>query len=316
MAMNAAKYRAAETGYWTSEGVAPAERWLELAHTGARVRVQVVGDGPPVLFVHGVNNGGTSWGPLVARMSGFRCVLLDRPGCGLSDRLATRFDDVDAFVPFAETMIVDVLDALGLESAHVVATSLGGYHALRTAAAHADRVRSVVEFSFPIGAPIGDTPWLMRLIGVRSLGQVMARVPVNDRMVRSMLAQAGLRHAIDRGRISPESISWFRALMNHTDTLRNEIDAAPPILHPIRGMNDSLVLSDAVLGRIRAPMLFVWGADDPFGGEEVARQFVPRISGAALEVVPDAGHAPWMDDADRCAIATSAFLNRSPGHAA
>ena len=148
MGMNEAKYRAAELRYWAMEGVAPTEVWLDLAHTAARVRVQVVGDGPPVLFVHGANNAGTSWGPLAARMSGFRCLLLDRPGCGLSERLPTRFDDVTAFVPFAQTLIVDVLDALELERAHLVSTSLGGYHALRIAATHPDRVRRVVEFSF------------------------------------------------------------------------------------------------------------------------------------------------------------------------
>ena len=311
MGMNEAKYRAAERRYWALEGVAPAELWLDLPVTGTRVRVQIVGNGPTVVFVHGVNNSGTSWGPLAARMPGFRCLLLDRPGCGLSERLTTRFDDVEAFVPFAEAMIVEVLDALDLETAHVVATSLGGYHALRTAAAHPERVRRVVEFSFPIGAPIGDTPWVMRLAGVRSLARLMARVPVNDRMVRSMLAQAGLRQAIDHGQVSPEAIDWFRALMNHTDTLRNDIDAAPPILHPIRGMNDSLLLSDDVLGRIRAPMLFLWGADDPFGGQTVAREFVPKIAGAELQLMPDAGHAPWMDDPVRAAVATAEFLGES-----
>lgn len=311
MGMNEEKYRATEQRYWALEGVAPTELWLDLPVTGARVRVQVVGDGPPVVFVHGVNNGGTSWGPLAARMPGFRCLLLDRPGCGLSERLTTRFDDVEAFVPLAETMIVDVLDALDLESAHIIATSLGGYHALRTAAAHPERVRRVAEFGFPIGAPIGDTPLMMRSAGVRGLSKLMTRLPVNDRMVRSMLAQAGLRQAIDGGRVSPEAIDWFRALMNHTDTFRNDIDAAPPILHPIRGMDDSLLLPDDVLGRIRAPMRFLWGAEDPFGGAAVAREFVPKIAGAELELIPGAGHAPWMDDPLRAAVATAEFLSES-----
>lgn len=312
MGMNEAKYRAVEQRYWAAEGVTPTEVWLDLAHTAARVRLQVVGEGPPVVFVHGVNNGGTSWGPLAARLGGSQCLLLDRPGCGLSERLNARFNDVEAFVPFAETMIVDVLDALDLETAHVVATSLGGYHALRTAAAHPERVRRVVEFSFPIGAPIGDTPWAMRLAGVRYLARLMARVPVNDRMVRSMLAQAGLRQAIDGGRVSPEALDWFRALMNHTDTFCNDIDAAPPILHPLRGMNDSLLLSDDVLGSIRAPTLFLWGADDPFGGPAVAREFVSKIARGELELLPGAGHAPWMDDPARAAVATSAFLGAEP----
>ena len=101
--MNEVKYRAAEARLWEFEGVSPTEQWLDLARTGARVRVQVVGDGPPAVFVHGGSTGGTSWAPLAARLGGFRCILLDRPGCGLSDRLATKFDDMRAFVPFAES---------------------------------------------------------------------------------------------------------------------------------------------------------------------------------------------------------------------
>jgi 2-hydroxy-6-oxonona-2,4-dienedioate hydrolase len=140
-----AKYRAAERRYWNVEGVNPAQVWLELPSAGTRVRVQVIGDGPPVLLVHGVSNSGTSWAPLASRLHGFRRLLLDRPGCGLSEASRTRVDDVHTFASVGETLIVDVLDALGLERADIVATCLGGYYALRTASVHPDRVRRVVE---------------------------------------------------------------------------------------------------------------------------------------------------------------------------
>ncbi|MEM7139982.1 MAG: alpha/beta hydrolase [Actinomycetota bacterium] len=58
------------------------------------------------------------------------------------------------------------------------------------------------------------------------------------------------------------------------------------------------------------PILFLWGADDPNGGEAVARAFAPRLPDARLHVIPDAEHAPWLDDLDTCVEYTRGFLDR------
>jgi pimeloyl-ACP methyl ester carboxylesterase len=305
--MDEAGYREAEDALWAVEGVRPTERWLDLTRARTRVRMLVVGEGEPVLFVHGASNSGTSWAPLAARLCGFQCLLLDRPGCGLSEPLGRTFDDVESFGRFAESLVVDVLDALRIERAHIVSTSLGGYHALRTAAVHQHRVRSLTEVGWTVGAPVEKTPIIMRIAGMRRLGRLMTRVQINERMARSMLAQIGLRQAIEANRLPHEAIDWWRAQVNLTDTMRNEIAASPPIIRPLRGVNDTILLTDDVLARITSPTLFVWGADDPFGGESVARAFVPRIPGARLEIVPG-GHAVWMDDAKRVADLVGDFL--------
>ena len=86
--MDEARYREAEHRLWEHEGLAPTEQLLALSRTGVTVRVQEVGQGPPIVFVHGASNGGTSWAPLVARLAGFHSIVLDRPGCGLSPALA------------------------------------------------------------------------------------------------------------------------------------------------------------------------------------------------------------------------------------
>ena len=173
-------------------------------------------------------------------------------------------------------------------------------------------MRRVVELGWTFGAPNEKMPLVMRLAGVRSLGRLIARIPVNEWATRSLLARVGLRQALDAGRVSQDAVDWFRAQLNHTDTLRNDIDASPPIpiMQRVRGVHDSILLSDEVLGRIRAPMYFLWGAEDLFGGEAVATDFVARIAGAELEVMRGAGHAVWLDDPDRAAEATRQFLWR------
>lgn len=95
-------------------GAEPAERHLVVEHSGATARVQELGAGEPVVFVHGAPNGGTSWAALAARLEGFRCVIVDRPGCGLSPRGDVRHADMDELGTFADAFVVDVLDAMDL----------------------------------------------------------------------------------------------------------------------------------------------------------------------------------------------------------
>ena len=309
MSRNERRFRSAERRLWASVGVDPDERRVRL-RTGETLRVQETGAGEPVILVHGASNGGTSWAPLMARLPDVRCIALDRPGCGLSEPVAggAGLDDIGALEEFADSFIVDVLDALDLASAHIVATSFGGYFAFRAAAAHPERIRSIVEFSWPMGARMAKVPIAMRISGVPGVGRAMAKVPPTRAAVRMLLRQIGLRHALDSGRFTDEMFEWYLSLLRDTDSLRNEQRASPQVITPIRGQNTRMVLSPALLARVSAPVRFIWGADDPNGGEDVARSFAAFFPNSELDVLPDAGHAPWIDDPDTCAELTASFL--------
>ena len=306
--MNESRYRAAEQALWASVGVTPTERRLRLDRTGATVRVQEVGEGPTVVFVHGASNAGSSWASLAARLPDLHCVLLDRPGCGLSEPIAARLDDVARLQTFADGLVVDVLDAISADTGMVVATSFGGYVALRTAAAHPDRVTRTLELGWTIGAPIARTPLSMRMSTVPGLSQLMLSIPPTPGMVKAILKGVGLRGAIESGRFGPVEIAWFQSVLRDTDTMRNELRSLPPILTPIKGINESILFPDRVLSSITTPVHFLWGDDDPMGGGETARAFAARIPGAELEVMPNAGHAPWIDDPDHAATVARQFL--------
>jgi 2-hydroxy-6-oxonona-2,4-dienedioate hydrolase len=196
-----------------------------------------------------------------------------------------------------------------LEHSHVVATSFGGYIALRSAAAHTDRIDRMVEFGYPIGAPIEHIPPVMRVAMVPGLGRLLATVPPTERSVRMMLRQIGLRQALETGRFSQDAVDWYLSLQRDTDTMRNELRAGPRFILPLRGMNDSILLTDDLLARIETPTFFLWGDEDYFGGAETARAFVPRLPNAELELMAGAGHAVWMDDPDHVAARTRAFLS-------
>ena len=238
-------------------------------------------------------------------------VLLDRPGCGLSEPLQGRLDG-DGLREVATSLSVDVLDALGLESAAVVATSYGGFAALHGAAAHPDRIRQVVHFGWPVGAPVARVPMAMRMAAIQPVARLMAAMPPTKGSVRSMLRRVGLRRAIDTGRFGEQELAWFLALLRDTDTFRNELRAGR-YLSLRHGLLGDLIIPDEVLASIRTPVYFLWGEGDPFGGEEIARRLVDRLPNAELELLPEAGHAVWIDEPDHAAAVVTRLLGAPEG---
>jgi pimeloyl-ACP methyl ester carboxylesterase len=292
--VNEALYREAERRLQAHEGVTPTERRVHLDRLDVDVRVQEVGEGAPTLFVHGGPNSGSTWLNLVGRVPGLRCLLLDRPGTGLSDPLP---DPVrpDNLRTYAETLVIDVLDALGIERAHLVVSSFGGMVALYSAAAHPERVDRMVQMACPAMAPGGGTPPFMRIIMTPGLGRLIGKLPPNPRAARMTLRQIGHGASLDAGRIPDVFTDWYVALQKHTDTMRHEGEMIASAGGP-GGFDQRLTIPDEVLARVLAPTAFLWGEDDVFGGREVAERMVSTMPHAWLEMRPASGHLPWLDD--------------------
>ena len=308
--MDLDRHRRLEAALWASFGASPVERYVDVGPNPVRHRVQELGAGPPLLFVHGSSVTGTCFAPLVAQLHDHRCLLPDRAGCGLSDPLPARLD-LDAFRAFADRYVADLLDALGLDRATVVSTSFGGYFALRAAAAHPDRVSAVCHLAWSAGAPISHLPLVMRFAGVPAIGRLLTRLPVPRAAAKSMLAQIGLGGALDAGKISDEFVDWFHSVVRDTDSMRNELDSLPPVASVRSGLNRDLLLDSDLLGSIEVPVSFLWGADDPMGDVDTATAFVAQIPGAHLQVLAGAGHAPWIDDVVRAAAFVRAALGET-----
>src|SRR5258708_35667893 len=101
-----------------------------------------VGNGEPVVLLHGSNHHAEAWvrniGPLAA--AGWRVIALDLPGFGRSGVPEMRYS-----LPGYADFMVEFLDALGIGSAHLVGSSMGGAIALRLAVDHPDRARPLTR---------------------------------------------------------------------------------------------------------------------------------------------------------------------------
>lgn len=305
--MREVQYREAESRYWKSVGERPIEHSLVLAGTGTKVRVQEVGNGAPVLFIHGGPNSGSTWAPMIQHLDGFRCLLVDRPGTGLSDPYLVNAANLESF---GARFVPDVLDALEIARAHVVASSFGGHLALRSAAAAPERFDRMVQMAAPALVPEAVYPPFMKLMGSAVMRRLMNLFPPNQLVNRSIMKQIGHRASLDAGRIPTEFLDWYLALGRHTDTLRN--DGA--MIGSVLVERASLTLDEALLGAVSTPTLFIWGADDGFGGEDNARLVSGLMPNARLIMVPESGHLPWLDDPVFVAGRAAAFLGELPGN--
>jgi len=301
--MNEARYRAAEQKAWKAVGLAPSEQRVRLACTGTEIRVQIVGEGEPVLFLHGGPNTGTTWAPMLEHLAGFRCLIVDRPGTGLSDDYVMRGD----LLGVADRFVADVLDGLKLEATHVVASSFGGFLALRSAAATPTRVKRMVQMACPAMAPGMKTPKFMRMMRFGFVRWLVPRLPPTKKANLDIMRQIGHGASIDEGAIPEVFMDWYLDMLRYTNTMQNDLAMIGSALVGDH-FDPALTLDKTVLGAVQAPTLFLWGEDDGFGGADVAAHIVAAMPSASLEMFPKSGHLPWLDAPKPMATKAAAFL--------
>lgn len=304
--MNEPAYRDAERKLWQSVDVQPDEKTIRLATTGTDVRLQIIGDGDPLLFIHGGPNSGSTWAPIVKSFPGYTCILVDRPGTGLSEALP-EVPDPPRFLEIADGFVADVLDGIEIEQADLVASSLGGFIALRSAAVAPDRIGRMVQMACPAMAPDMKLPPFMRMTSLTWFRRLTGLFPPNARINESILRQIGHGKSLDAGTLSPGFLEWYLDLGRHTDTLENDGNLIGNLLS-FGGPDDSLTLDDALLSSVVAPTLFLWGEDDGFGGEDVAHRTVGPMPDATLEMIPSSGHLPWLDFPEQIGERSREFL--------
>lgn len=302
--MNEQLYLEAEGHLWDELAAKPTEHRIHLDRNDVDVRIQELGEGPAVVFVHGgPGAAGSVWASLAARLPGFRCLLVDRPGTGLSE--PQPLPDAAAVRRQSESLLIDVLDGLGIERAHVVGSSHGSHVAILSAAAHPDRFGRAVHFGCP-GFVEGMTLTTVdRLVLLPGAAQVFSRLPVSERGIRQTLRQLGHSTLLDNGGLSAATVGWMLALQRHTPTMRQELGAMTAMGSFRTGFDPTLTLAPRILAEVQSPSYFLWGENDVYGDDAV----VEAMPSAELEILPGAGHLSWLDDLDHSATALRRHLS-------
>jgi pimeloyl-ACP methyl ester carboxylesterase len=245
-----------------------------ITRDGVRVAYEVTGVGAPLLLVHGLGDERTLWLPLIERFAPyFRCVSLDLRGHGQTTG-AVDFD------PFGLHRDLDaVISDAGLGRPVLIGHSLGGFAATTYAAAHAGKVRAVINVDQPLA--------LDALAAAVTEHQDALHAGEVSRVLMSVLTLLGLG-PLAHGLV--QRLEHTRAAL-HKDVV---LGVWGPML--TGNLDATLTRMDALLGRIVAPYLCLLGREvDP----TYAGWLASRLPAATLESWPGLGHFLHLADPDR-----------------
>lgn len=301
------RYRRVERALWNHYGLEPSERFIEIQSPAVRLRVQEVGSGAPIVFVHGGLWPAVALAPLIRELGDYRCILVDRPGCGLSSPVDWRKHELRSV---ATKVMGGLVGALELDRTDVIGHSIGGVWALRLAQGHPSRVGRIgILGASPLLAEM-PRPGFLRILA-SPIGAIITRLPQNQNRARSMLRQDGHGPSLDAGRIPDVFFDWHVTLIRNTETLRNERAMIRDVVIHGGAWRPGLTFEPAELAAIRQPLLYVIGTADPEGTVDYAKQVVRMLPNADLRVLPDGGHMPWLDNAGDVGNAIRGFLSDS-----
>ncbi|HEX3316694.1 MAG TPA: alpha/beta fold hydrolase [Solirubrobacteraceae bacterium] len=278
-------------GAWREVDWAAHQHWVEVA--GRPVNYVELGEGPPLLLVHGLAGSWQNWLetiPSFARTR--RVVALDLPGFGESPMPAEKISMrgygqlVDAFC-----------DAIGLERGPLVGNSMGGYIGAEVAIAHPHRVDKLV---------------LVSAAGITAEHQRNERVLALMRRFEAALAWAAT-HPTPRFFMRRRARRGLRLVFAHPDKLPGALlyeqakgSGKPGFIDALDAISD-YPLRDR-LERISVPTLVVWGDRDKLVPLRDADVFEELIPDARKVVYADTGHVPMLERPSRFNRDVEAFL--------
>lgn len=235
------------------------------------------GEGPAFVMLHGSGPGVSGWSNFHANLpvfaQHFRTIVPDMPGFGRSPLVElTR-----AYPQHAAEATLELMDALGIERAHLLGNSMGGYVASELALLAPDRVDRMV---------------------MMGPGGLFVPVTSPDRSEGAKAMQAFMMNPSREG-----MVAWVETMVSNMSVINDELidqrlanAQQPGAMENAAAIFGSLgkfprdVPLYALADRIEAPTLIVWGRDDrmlPLDGALLAMRRMPNVE---LHTFPNCGH--------------------------
>jgi non-heme chloroperoxidase len=263
---------------------------------GGRIHYETVGEGPPLVFIHGWAMSGEVWRFQEGLAETYRLIFPDLRGHGFSSAPATGY----RFQDFADDLL-ELFIALRLENAILIGWSMGAQVALQAFPDLRSRLAAVVLVS--------GTPRFTATEGYTH-GQPEAAVKrlalLLQRDFSGTVADFFKRMFVDD--------ELGARLPGHIFSEENKI--VQPAWHAVRQALKSLATTDlrAELALVDVPVLLIHGGGDSICIPSASQYMAEHLRDARLEIMAGAGHAPFMSRPGEFAGILTEFLDGIYAH--
>jgi pimeloyl-ACP methyl ester carboxylesterase len=274
------------------------EHLREVEVVGARVKYVELGNGNPVVFVHGLSGAWQNWLENIPHFARSRRVIaLDLPGFGASPIPPWEIS-ITAYGRFMR----DFCERLGIERCSLIGNSMGGFIATEVAITEPGRVDALVLVS------AAGITWARAR---REPAEMIARVGRAAAPLALRFQMSGIRRSKFRKRV-------FRGVFHDPNALRREMlweNIIPALKSP--GYFDAMTNLFGYdirhrLEEIGVPTLIVWGRNDRVVPVPAAFSYTKRIGdNAELVIFDNCGHVPQIERPVRFNRVVEDFLKRS-----
>jgi 3-oxoadipate enol-lactonase len=250
--------------------------------SGLELNYERAGEGEPLLLIQGMSANLMAWGPPFSALleERFDCIAFDNRGMGLSSPVSEGFSIAEIAADAAA-----LLDALEVQSAHVMGISMGGMIAQELALAHPERLRTLTLGCSYCG---GEGSALMDPADVQVLVEAIGSGD-RDRALRAMYEL----------NLSP----GFRAEESRYPSFQEMAAAMPAPLEVIGLQLQAIFAHDtsARLPGLEIPTLVVHGTADRVLPVVNGHRIASLVPGSRLEILDGVGHMFWWEQPDRAA---------------
>ena len=256
-----------------------------------------VGQGPPLLLVHGLMTTGYSFRYLVDRLKDRRTLIVpDLPGAGdtvASGRMGPEAV-ADALAAFQE--------AVGIEGCDVVGNSMGGYLCLWLVLRHPRSVGRLVDLHGPAfpEARLWALQAVIRLPGAQAiLGALVRRDPRRWAHKNVHYWDESLK-SLEEAAVYGDVLATSRGLGGFVAQLRDMMDPRG-LVRLQRALRDRR-------GRLPVPVQLVYARHDPMVSPAVGAQLAEQLDGVELVWLEEGSHFAHVDATDAFVASVAEFL--------
>ena len=267
------------------------ERRAVMRGDGAVIHAESRGEGPALVFAHGLGGSHLSWWQQVAHFAPtHRCIAFAHRGFGPSRAPAEGIDPAR----YAEDLDA-VLDAFGVDRAVLVGQSMGGWTAIEFALRRPERLRGLV-----LSATSGTID--PATLGDDTLRARLAEWDAQAQAARRTCLEAGI-HVAAGARMAREQPA-LHLLYQLVDETSQGLDK-----QALRAKLVAMRRRDgACAAAIACPVLVVMGAEDIVVPWPMAEHLAAAFPAGRALVYPQTGHSPYFERATRFNADLAAFL--------